>query len=70
MDITLLKEFLYIFSWVLIPCIMTACFLLFIVLILIGFKRLCRAPEIDREAKRAYKTFKSLLIKDLGGDKK
>jgi len=70
MNIQLFREFLLIFSWVIIPCIMTACFLLFIVLILIGFKRLCKAPEIDREAKRAYKIFKSMLIKDLGGGDK
>ena len=68
-DITLFKEFLYIFSWFLIPAIMVACFLLILVLIMIGFKRLSTSPEITRDMKAAYWQFKEMLIKDLGGKK-
>jgi len=69
-NIQIFKEFLYIFSWIMIPCIMIAFFLFLFIIICIAFKRLADTPEITRDTKKAYQVFKEMLIKDLGGQKK
>jgi len=68
--IHMIKEFLYYFSWIMIPCIMTAFFLFLFIIICIAFKRLANTPEITRDTKKAYQVFKEMLIKDLGGLKR